>query len=382
MKTNSALVAKLRAAADALQKQIDHLGRPMTQNPTPKRNKEYQSRLHDCRNLERLQRALRALADGHEAGTLPAELKELKAREEIRRLVHKGLDGSRGGCYSVIEADDYDQKTPAARKLQSMIDAGAAHRERRRNIEALQAEIALANIPGYFPTPAPIVKQMMQRARLRDGLAILEPSAGSGNIADAIAADYSPAAVECMEHNPRLRNLLTLKGYSLAGSDFMEAQPAAKYDRVLMNPPFEKQQDLAHVRRAYEFLKPGGILVAIMAPGFEFRSDRKTIEFRDWLTETGATWEKLPDGAFKSSGTGVSTRLVVIEKTKTLPSPAPVAPRPIPAPISPAPIPAPMPAPLAAGQVQTLFGPEFVKQVRRKPAPLLTSQPAQLSLFA
>jgi hypothetical protein len=86
------------------------------------------------------------------------------------------------------------------------------------------------------------------------------------------------------------------------------------FDRVIMNPPFEKQADIDHVRKAFSVLKPHGILVSVMAPGFEFRQDRKSTEFRAWLNNVGGIWEALPDGAFKTSGTGIGTRLVVIEK--------------------------------------------------------------------
>jgi hypothetical protein len=50
-----------------------------------------------------------------------------------------------------------------------------------------------------------------------------------------------------------------------------------------MNPPFEKGQDIEHVRHAYDQLKPGGRVVAIMSEGPFFRSDKKATEFRDWL---------------------------------------------------------------------------------------------------
>lgn len=346
---NTAIAAKFRTWADGLQTSIDHLGRPMTQNPTPKRNKEYQSRLHDCRNAERLQRALRALADRHEAGTVPAGLAILKTRDDIRTLVRKGLDGSKGGYYSVIECDDYDAKTPAARELQAMIDAGSALRERDRKIGALEAEIALSKIPGFFPTPADVVRLVLDRARLADGLKVLEPSAGSGNIAGAVVRE-SHCSVDCIETHSRLRELLTLKGHELIGSDFLETDCAAKYDRVLMNPPFEKQADIDHVRRAFNCLKPGGRLVAIMSPSFEFRSDHKSTEFRAWLDNLNATWEPLPEGAFKAAGTGVNTRLVVIDRpaaTRTI----------IPPPAPPQPIPAPPPAFLSSHPVQlSLFG--------------------------
>ena len=308
---------RFRKWADAMQPKIDHAGRSMTQNPTPKRNREYQSRMHDCRNMERTQKALRALADMHDAATVPESLADLKTRDEIGAMVRKSTTGG-GGYYSVIESPDYANTTPAARELQGMIEGNSAQRaerERLRKIEALEAEVKLTKIPGYFPTPAPVVSVMLDRARLHSGLLVLEPSAGNGNIADAIRAKVAGVAVDCFEWNLRLSEILKLKGYALIGSDFMDDRPVAEiYDRVVMNPPFERQQDIDHVRKAFSLLKPDGVLVSVMAPGFEFRSDRKSTEFREWLDAVGGSWEDLPDGAFKSSGTGISTRLVVIEK--------------------------------------------------------------------
>jgi 16S rRNA G1207 methylase RsmC len=153
---------------------------------------------------------------------------------------------------------------------------------------------------------------MLDRARLEEGLTVLEPEAGSGHIADAIKSEYDLTAEVC-EVNPRLRELLELKGYKFAGIDFL-TDVTYTFDRIVMNPPFEKQQDIDHVRKAYSLLSDRGLLVSVMAPGFEFRQDRKSAEFRSWLDEVGGTWEDLPEGAFKASGTGISTRLVVIER--------------------------------------------------------------------
>ena len=313
------LVAKLRSQAEALQAKIDHAGRPMTQNPTPKRNREYQSRMHDCRNFERTQRALRALADAHEHGTVPEILAELKTRDEIAGLVRKSTTGG-GGYYSVIECDDFSNTTPAGRALQAMIDgpsAERAERERLRKIEALEAEIKLSDIPGYFPTQPAVISLMLDWAKFEDRpMLVCEPSAGNGNIADAIRNRYPAAQIEVIELNYRLREILKLKGYTLMGEDFTQVSccELGFYDRIVMNPPFEKQQDIDHVRRAYSLLGPDGIMVSIMSPSFEFRTDRKSVEFRAWLESVGAEWESLPEGSFKASGTGVSTRMVRIHR--------------------------------------------------------------------
>lgn len=316
---NAKLIARFRTWADALQPKIDHAGRPMTQNPTPKRQREYQSRMHDCRNFERTQRALRALADAHEAGTVSPELAALAKKADIEHMVHKGIDSGRSGYYSVMESDDYAETSPAARLLQSMIEGNSAERavrERLRQIDALAAEIKLSSYPGYFPTQKPVIEIMLRRARIEPGMKVLEPEAGSGDIADGVSAAVPGVILEVIEPVSKLRDLLELKGYKLVGDDLMQLSRSelGQYDRIVMNPPFERQQDLDHIRRAYNLLAPRGILVSVLSPSFEFRSDRKSTDFRAWLDEVSATWENLPEGSFKASGTGVSTRLLVVER--------------------------------------------------------------------
>lgn len=313
------LVNRFRNWADAMQPKIDHAFRDMTQNPTPKRNREYQSRRHDGRNMERMQKALRVLADLHADESVPESLAGLRTRDEIGKLVRKYIDGSKGGYYSCIESDDYAEKSPLAHTLQGMIEGNSAQRtelERVRKIGALQAEIALSMIPGYFPTQPSVTQRMFDLGRIGSGTSYLEPSAGSGHIADAIRAEFPAANIEACEINPKLRELLTLKGYTLVADDFLEWSTDRQYDRIIMNPPFEKQADIDHVRKAYGLLADDGVLVSVMAPGFEFSHDRKSVEFRQWLHDVNATVEDLPDGSFKASGTGVSTKLVVIDMAR------------------------------------------------------------------
>jgi 16S rRNA G1207 methylase RsmC len=98
--------------------------------------------------------------------------------------------------------------------------------------------------------------------------------------------------------------------YRVIGSDFLSIEPRQDYDRVVMNPPFENQQDIDHVLHALEFLRPGGRLVSIMSAGVLFRQNKKTVEFREMIDEITA----LPEGSFKLSGTNVNTSMVVINK--------------------------------------------------------------------
>lgn len=85
-----------------------------------------------------------------------------------------------------------------------------------------------------------------------------------------------------------------------------------------MNPPFERLQDIDHVRHAYEHLNPGGKLVSIMSESPFFNSRTKGAEFREWFEQVGGYSQKVEPGAFNGADsekkTGVSCRIIVIEK--------------------------------------------------------------------
>jgi predicted RNA methylase len=97
-------------------------------------------------------------------------------------------------------------------------------------------------------------------------------------------------------------------------ADFLEVQPTPllAYDRVLMNPPFGGQADIRHVTHALGFVKPAGLVVAVMSAGVEFRQDKTTAEFRKLVSDHGGRIERLPEDAFKPSGISVRTVMAVI----------------------------------------------------------------------
>lgn len=149
---------------------------------------------------------------------------------------------------------------------------------------------------------------------------VLEPSAGDGAMADAIASyRFTKEQMECVELNPKRAAILQEKGYSVYPVNFLETDLYTfgmkhGFDRVFMNPPFEEGQDIDHVKHAYSLLATGGALVSIMSEGPFFRNDNKAKEFRTWLDSLkGQAW-RLPANAFSESGTGVQTRMVVIYK--------------------------------------------------------------------
>lgn len=166
-----------------------------------------------------------------------------------------------------------------------------------------------------FETPPNIVDQLIELAELDPfGLTCLEPSAGQGNIAEALRSKGH--IVFCVELDPENVKVLVDKGFPTHGHDFLthnaHGGPKTKYDRIVMNPPFTRQQDIAHVLEALTYLKDDGILAAVMSLGVIARRDKKTVAFWDRLREYDREVIKLSKGAFKVSGTMVNTIILKI----------------------------------------------------------------------
>jgi Large polyvalent protein associated domain 23/ADP-Ribosyltransferase in polyvalent proteins len=199
--------------------------------------------------------------------------------------------------------------------LREFIGLQEAPKEADKIKEMERAMIGRANDGlDFFPTPAAIADEMVEAADIKEGMSVLEPSAGMGHIAERIRD--SGVEPDVIEMSNARKELLEAKGFNVVGRDFMDADQ--HYDRIIMNPPFGDRRDVAHVQHAYDLLNPGGRLVAIMGEGVFFGSSKKDQAFRDWLEQVGGTEEKLPEGSFKDAAlpvnTGVNARMVVIQK--------------------------------------------------------------------
>jgi hypothetical protein len=164
---------------------------------------------------------------------------------------------------------------------------------------------------NYFPSPPSVVARIMEIAAIKPGMRVLEPSAGQGAIAAEVAKITPPDCYELMESNFK-KLCLT---HALGGTwnkDFLTVSPEATYDRVVMNPPFIKQNDIKHILHALKFLKKDGLLVSVMSAGVVFRTNKLTEDFRALVDARGGFIEQMEEGSFKDSGTMVRTVIAAI----------------------------------------------------------------------
>jgi predicted RNA methylase len=168
--------------------------------------------------------------------------------------------------------------------------------------QALKAGVRVVSAPQLFPTPAPLASRMVDLADVQPGQRVLEPSAGTGRILDALPAGCEVVAVE-VHHTLAQALRAHAAAPTVHTADFLSLSPATLgyFDAVLMNPPFQFAADIKHIRHAATFLRPGGVLVAICAQGPRQRTA---------FTVPGWDFAPLPAGTFAQEGTNVSTAIV------------------------------------------------------------------------
>jgi len=184
-------------------------------------------------------------------------------------------------------------------------------------------EVVVNHNPDFFPTPMPLVWRMVELADIQYHDNFLEPEAGDGRIAQYVwQHDPRPRNVLMCEINPAARKVLEgLNDLILDGTDFLEYNPPLKFTKILMNPPFSKEQDILHIRHAWDLLASKGRIVAIASEHCWIANNNRCTQFREWLNDLRAMVEELPEGTFKESGTMVRARLVVIDKPINIDTP-------------------------------------------------------------
>ena len=183
---------------------------------------------------------------------------------------------------------------PLAREVSTEIEAMR---------DSLKAGVKVVTAPQLFPTPPEIAARAVELAGIEPGHRVLEPSAGTGRLVDAIGSQVEVVAVERNLDLCVMLRKKTLPWVNVRCDDFLASNSdLGQFDRIVMNPPFENGADIKHIKHALGFLRPGGRLVAICANGPRQEAN---------LRELANHWEELPSGTF--AGTGVSTVLLAID---------------------------------------------------------------------
>lgn len=165
----------------------------------------------------------------------------------------------------------------------------------------------------FFETPELVVEKIVDMAGVKSNFEgrILEPSAGRGAIIKGILA-VSDCVVDVCETMPENIEILKTMNVNIVGEDYLNYTPSEKYDVIIANPPFTKNQDITHLQKMYGDLKSSGVIVCITSTHWKDSNNKVEKLFRKWLATKRHSVQELPANTFEK--TAVKTLIVKIIK--------------------------------------------------------------------
>ena len=174
---------------------------------------------------------------------------------------------------------------------------------------------------GFYPTPSTLAEKMVNKLTIKsiNDIKVLEPSAGNGALLDALSKKLNTKLFNhvAVEVNEGSYNILKDKSYNVVRQTFEEfcnENKSQKFTHIIMNPPFNNQNDIKHVRLAYEKLEEHGELIAIISENSLFYDTEETRQFNEWLDTINYSIESIEEGSFAESGTMIDTVMLKITK--------------------------------------------------------------------
>ena len=188
-----------------------------------------------------------------------------------------------------------------------------------------------------FSTPPTLAYLVNWLANINKGNTVLEPSAGTGNLAvfaknagaNLILNDYSESGLRA-DILDALNWGKVYREDALHLADILIPKLDTLPDRVVMNPPFSaagkqgtansNQNGFRHVEQALQLLRNGGRLVAILGAG----RDGTASFVKTWLKHIGKKYNvraliTVGGKAYQKFGTTFSNAIVVIDKNGATP---------------------------------------------------------------
>jgi len=129
------------------------------------------------------------------------------------------------------------------------------------------------NVKDFYPTPKSIINKMLSSIDFKLINSVLEPSAGKGDIVNAVIERlkyahsyyYNKSAVwdiDTIEIDENLQHILRGKEYRIVHNDFLTYNSFKRYDLIIMNPPFNTGDK--HLLKAIEMQENGGQIVCLL----------------------------------------------------------------------------------------------------------------------
>ena len=158
----------------------------------------------------------------------------------------------------------------------------------------------------YYPTPQNIIEKMICGLDFTMIRSILEPSAGKGDIVEALKKKEEnhnkyygrqnyQFDIDCIEINQNLQHILKGKSFRVVYNDFLTYETWKEYDLIILNPPFSN--GCKHLLKALEMQKRNGGAVVCLLNAETIKNpctnDRQDLQRK--LTEYNAKIEFIQD---------------------------------------------------------------------------------------
>lgn len=172
------------------------------------------------------------------------------------------------------------------------------------------------------------------------GKSLIDPACGSGDLAinyqgNITLWDISPEIIEICKFNYELQE----KKYTIECTNSLINDVSNTFDYCVLNPPFgtstvitdpavlnqyelgknKKKEEIGilFIEKGIRLLKDNGIIFIILPNGYLGNNTKNTKQLREYLQEYQIlAIIELPNHTFIRSGTGVSTSLLILKKTK------------------------------------------------------------------
>lgn len=171
-----------------------------------------------------------------------------------------------------------------------------------------------------FPTPKELANKMLSKVNWKKVKTILEPSAGLGNLIDAVrnydrfAYHYEISAIEI---DNKCRNFLIGAGINVIDSDFLLYNGLEQFDLIVANFPFSDGDK--HLHKALDVIFNGQIVCLLNAETIKNPYTNSRQDLIKKLNKLNAKIEYIENAFLDAERkTGVEVALIYIEKYQTV----------------------------------------------------------------
>jgi len=145
----------------------------------------------------------------------------------------------------------------------------------------------------FYPTPQKVFEYMAAHTPLsyfgasKDRIKVLEPSCGEGNLItllqDFASRENRTFEIDGFDIDPLNALFCQEAGLNVNCCDFLKVPVNPVYDLITLNPPFNGDEFIKHIRHAQMFLKSDGRLISVIPT--DWLNDIEKSENRKWLIE-------------------------------------------------------------------------------------------------